>query len=331
MRLSTRLVILSAFVCLPMSETLAQSAALPTSTPAATSGLSTPAPSTATKVANHTSWVTFDDCPVLLEQRTVVPARESGIVAAVNVELNASVEKDQLLLSLEKEEAESALKSARESHTYAVEVSRDDSELNLRKVELQIAEEELRSNLEIKKSVSASELRRLRLDVARAEVAVTIAQRALKRTIIQADLSGTAVQTAAVKLANREVRAPSAGKVSELLVHPGEWVDIGKPVMVIQDLSQLQVDCLIPIEQADLTNLVGLEVRVESTKRSASGQPIQLNGKVTSYDSKLSAHGEVRVHCRIENIRQGGEWLLLPDMNVRLEMAAGATKVAQRQ
>lgn len=268
-------------------------------------------------------WVTFNDCPVALESRYVVPARQAGIVESVTVERNALVKRDQLLVRLESDEAAAALESAKENHAYAVDAAADDGDVKLRKLALDQAKEELASHVEISKSVSASELRKHKLNVAAAEVAVANAQRALKRQAIQARMAASAVQSASIKLANHDVHAPAEGIVTDVLVRQGEAVEFGKPVMEISDLRQLQVDCLIPIEKTDLKKLVGLEVRVESNHRTASGSPIRLAGKITSYDPKLTAHGEVRVHCRIQNVQQAGHWLLLPEMNVRLEVAVG--------
>ncbi len=95
-------------------------------------------------------------------------------------------------------------------------------------------------------------------------------------------------------------------------------------MLVISDLQSLQVDCLIPIEKVDLRRVVGLQVRAHCTQRSAGTAPVQLNGRITSYDSKLSSQGEIRVHSRLENVKQDGHWVLLPGMTVRLEVGIPA-------
>lgn len=265
-------------------------------------------------------WVTFNDCPVLLESRYVVPAKESGTVESVAIDRNESVTKGQLLLSLEKDEAEMELETAQANQAVALHLAADDSDLKLKKLALKQAQEELASYSEIAESVSSSELRRLRLAEVGAGVAVTNAENALERLGMQAKIAAHVVKSKSVKLANRKVLAPSDGIVDKVLVRPGEWVDVGKPVLEIADLRQLQVDCLIPIEKTDLKKLVGLEVLVESNHRDASGTPVRLRGKISSYDPKLSPHGEVRVHCRIQNQQTQGHWQLLPEMNVRLEV-----------
>ena len=269
-------------------------------------------------------WVTFDDCPVLLEHRYVVPAKESGTVDSVAVELNEAVTKGQLLLSLDKDEAEMELETAKENQAVADHLAADDSDLKFTKLALEQANEELASSTEFAKSFSDTEIRRQKLIVAKAGVDVIKAQNALERSGMQSKLAAKVVKAKGIKLANRDVLAPANGIVTELLVKPGEWVDVGKPVMVVADLRQLQVDCLIPIEKTDLKKLVGLEVRVESNHRDASGTPVRLRGKISSYDPKLSPQGEVRVHCRIQNQQTQGHWQLLPEMNVRLEVGVPA-------
>ena len=277
--------------------------------------------SLATRGALAQTWVTFHDCPVMLENLYVVPAKDSGIVDNVSIQLNEFVKKGQLLVTLEKDRAELELQEAKEKHARAVELAADQGEVKLRRTALKIAKEELDNNVEIANSVSSSEIRRLTLAVEYASVALSNAENAFKLAGRQADSAAMAVKAATMNLANRDIYAPSEGIVTALKVHPGQWVEMGKPVMEISDLRQLQVDCLVPIEKTDLKKLVGLDVRIESNHRTATGAPIRLSGKITSYDPKVTTRGEVRVHCRIQNVRQGSEWLLLPDMNVRLEVA----------
>jgi hypothetical protein len=95
----------------------------------------------------------------------------------------------------------------------------------------------------------------------------------------------------------------------------------------------LLVDCLIPIQKVDLKRLVGLEVRVETAQAIAGGPPVRLAGKISSYDPQVSSQGMIRVHAKVHNARQGEHWLLLPGMNVKLEVAmpSGAPALISRQ
>ncbi len=166
-------------------------------------------------------WVSFPDCPVLLENVTIVPARDSGIVQTVAVEVNEPVTKGQLLLSLENDDAVTKLQAAKENHALAVHLAADDYDLKLRKLALEQAEVELASHSEISKSVSATELRRLQFNVASARVAVTNAEYTLKGLRMKADSAANAVEAAKKTLANREVHSPSSGIIRELMVRPG--------------------------------------------------------------------------------------------------------------
>jgi multidrug efflux pump subunit AcrA (membrane-fusion protein) len=150
---------------------------------------------------------------------------------------------------------------------------------------------------------------------------VQTAERAQRRAQLQAELAAAAVQSATIRLTNRQILAPIDGIVTSIHARPGQWVEAGKPVCVISELKYVQVDCLIPIEKVDLQRVVGLEVRVQSDRLPTGGKPIRLAGRISSYDPKLSSQGEVRVHARIQNVEQQGHWMLLPGMTVNLEVS----------
>lgn len=271
--------------------------------------------------AAATKWLTFPDCPVLLENSIEVPAQETGMLENIDVELNATVTSGQTLARLDDELATMELKIAKLQHAAAEELARDDSQVRFRKLTLKATEEELASHNSISKSVAGSELRRLNLSVGSASVEVQTAERAMKRAAVQAELAAATVQAAAIRLNQRRISAPLDGIVTAIHLRPGQWVEAGKPVLVVSNMQQLLVDCLIPVEKVDLKRIVGLEVRVESERVPASGKPVRLAGKITSYDPQVSSQGLVRVHSRIQNAREGDHWLLLPGMNVRLEVA----------
>ncbi len=275
-------------------------------------------------ISSSTAIVTITDCPVMLEHRYIVPARSSGIVESLDVVLNQSVQRGQLLLRLENQDEKDQVATAKSAYAYAKQLAADDCEIKMQKFALLQAEEEMRSANEAAQSFSASELRKRSIDVESAKTAVNRAELAFQRAGIQADQAVTAWKIAATKLANREVHAPSEGIVRELLVRPGEFVELGKPVMIVADYRTVQVDCWLPLEKTDVTKLNDLDVLVELKQGGNQGAPVQLKGKITSYDPKLNAQGEVRVHCRIDNVQRDGVWLLWPEMNVTLKIALPA-------
>ncbi|MGN6544291.1 MAG: efflux RND transporter periplasmic adaptor subunit [Aureliella sp.] len=283
--------------------------------------------------AESLTWLTFADCPVLLEKSVEVPALESGVLEKVEVELNAPVKAGQAIAQLDEELARMELKLAQLQHQAALELAADDSNVKFSKVALSAAKEELDNNTAIKASVSGSELRRLTLAVGSAEVNLQRAELALKRAAVDAELKAASVQAAHLRLGRRRIASPIDGIVTAVHLHQGQWVEAGKPVALVADLEHLLVDCLIPIEKVDLKRIVGLEVRVETAHASPGGSPVRLAGRISSYDPQVSSQGVVRVHAKIQNARHGEHWLLLPGMNVKLEVAvpSGAPALISRQ
>lgn len=291
------------------------------------------AQNSAARDSDRVTWLTFVDCPVLLEKSVEVPALESGVLEKVEVQLNAPVKAGETIAQLDEELARMELKLAQLQHQAALELANDDSNVKFSKVALSAAREELDNNTAIKTSVSGSELRRLTLAVGSAEVNLQRAELALKRAAVDAELKAAGVQAANLRLSRRRIVSPLEGIVTAVHLHQGQWVEAGKPVALVADLEHLLVDCLIPIEKVDLKRIVGLEVRVETAHASPGGTPVRLAGKISSYDPQVSSQGVVRVHAKIQNARQDEHWLLLPGMNVKLEVAVpgGAPALISRQ
>lgn len=272
---------------------------------------------------NSTSvqWLSFSECPVLLERSVEVPTLESGVLGKVEVELNATVKAGQPIARLDDELAKLDLKIASLQHQAALETSKDSSDVEFLRVALREAQQELEDHRSIKSSVAAMEIRRLSLAAGRAELAVIRAEQSLKRAAIDVELKAAGVQAATMKLNRRQIVSPLNGIVTTIHVHQGQSVDAGKSIAVVADLEHLLVDCLVPIQKIDLKRIVGLEVRVESEQPTLGGKSIRLTGKIASYDPHVSSQGLVRVHAKIQNSRQGEHWELLPGMTVKLEVA----------
>ena len=60
----------------------------------------------------------------------------------------------------------------------------------------------------------------------------------------QANLTNAEAQVDSARqtLSDLELKAPFSGVVSQIKVRTGEWVIAGQPVMMLADLSQLQVE-----------------------------------------------------------------------------------------
>ena len=268
-------------------------------------------------------WMTFEKCSAMVEYRVEIPAQERGFLKRLNVQLNQSVDGDQLLAELDTDLAELELRMAKLEHARAEELASDDADVKLQQLALRQVEAELASHRAISNSVSESEIRRLELNVEQAKVGVIRASHARSRALSEVKLKAASVEVAEMRLARRRILAPRSGVVTTLKVHPGQSVEAGQTILEIEDLELLVVDRLVPIAQVNVSELVGCEVRVDMLQ--ADGQTVRLSGKVTSYDPRVSPSGLVRMHARINNVQRQGNWVLLPGSEVTMHVAQPAS------
>ncbi len=64
------------------------------------------------------------------------------------------------------------------------------------------------------------------------------------------------LDAAEAALGDLELKAPFEGNVSEIFVHPNEWVNIGQPVLLLADINHLQV------ETTDLSEIDLAQIRI---------------------------------------------------------------------
>ena len=62
------------------------------------------------------------------------------------------------------------------------------------------------------------------------------------------------LDAAEAALSDLELRAPFEGNVSEIFVHPSEWVNVGEPVLLLADINHLQVETT-DLSEIDLAQL----------------------------------------------------------------------------
>ncbi len=279
--------------------------------------------------SSDTGWQLFRECPVLVEHSVDVPALDSGVLQSLDVLLNGPVVKGAVIARLDSELAALEVQLAKLQAAAATELANDNSDIEYQQQALKEVEEELRNFKSISTSVSEGEIRRLNLAVGKARLAVIRAQKAQSRAKLEEQLKQAAVESAEQRLKRREIVVPLDGVVATIYHHPGQWIQAGEPVVQVLQLDHLIVDRLVPIQEVDLTTIVGSEVRVEVPVHLAAGKSgpgstsptIRLSGKVTSYDPAVSSQGNIRLHARVANVRRAGHWVLLPGMNVNMYLA----------
>ena len=130
-----------------------------------------------------------------------------------------------------------------------------------------------------KKSVSATELDRLRLEAERAALQVEQARQELKIAGFTLRLKQNEVDYAAWTLDRLRIKSPLDGMVVEANQRPGEWVEPGETMFRIVRIDRLRVEAFVDARHAS-NSLVGRDVKL--TVDSAGPAPRSSSAKWSS-------------------------------------------------
>jgi multidrug efflux pump subunit AcrA (membrane-fusion protein) len=315
-----------------------------------------------------------------------IPARDKGVLDQLEVRAGDIVKEGQLLGQLDCEEAaiavaraklelqiaerqvqntlpirmaEGMLKEAEQSRTQAeltqriaalkalndVAVRHAEKSRDASKAELERA---LQARKAFEKSVSLTEIDRLRLvlerndleiekakfekeladlqrqveDAATAEHDQTVArlklgveQATLQKEIdlLTRELKARAVEQAQLQLDRRRLHSPLTGEIVEVHRHRGEWLEAGQRVLRIVRLDRLKVEGFAESRTVN-GSLRGSAVRVR-VQTSETDKPVTLKGTLTFVSPEVDpVNGQVRVWGEIEN----PDLLLRPGLPVEM-------------
>lgn len=270
-----------------------------------------------------TTWRTITGCPVMVEEVVDVPALESGLIVELGVKLNDSVSAEQWIAKLDSRRTDMQLGIARLRHEAAVRIANDKSEIDFQQLALQELQTELAQHREISSSVGDTEIRRLTLQVGKTRLSLLQARQAAERRLVEAKTLNAEIEVIQEQLRRRISTSPINGIVASLDQKVGQWVEAGETIARVENLNTLTVDAIVPLSSIDLANIKGAKVRVPllaGNETDAAERTVYLPGEVTSHDHKVTGRGMIRLHCAVDNMLHRGEYLLLPGMNVNLEI-----------
>ena len=110
----------------------------------------------------------------------------------------------------------------------------NDVDRRFAKKSLEVAKSELSRSLDsvanFPKSISKTELDRLRLVVEKTDLSIEQAERDLHEASLTKSLKEQTVEVATKQLADHQIAAPISGMVVQVFRKPGEWLNKGDPV-----------------------------------------------------------------------------------------------------
>jgi len=183
---------------------------------------------------------------VKLIEQVDVPAREAGVLAAVDVREGQMVEEGEVLAQIVDTEARITVDRAKIELDIATKNAENDVNIRFGAKSVEVARAELRRSEEsiqkYPKSISESEMDRLRLVVQRAELEVEQAEHEFQVAGFTRKIKENECRSAEEKVERHRITAPISGMVVQVNRRRGEWVEPGENVLRILRLDRLRAE-----------------------------------------------------------------------------------------
>lgn len=267
-------------------------------------------------------WQPINDCIALVDESWELPAADSGIVSEISVTEYQTVEPGQVVAKLNQKQAEAAVKIAQFRYEMAVMNSKNRGPVDYA-VQAKLARQHELDAYKRLAPESYSKKTYNDLVLARDAAIENLNQRRLdvSQATMQAQMLETQVLASKNLLNRRTIRTREAGIVTDIKKDAGEWISEGETIAVVANYTELGVDVSVDYASVDPSKIVGTKIRVQPGG-AMKGEPVWLQGEVTSYERKVSGRGQIRLHCKFRNAFHRGEYVVLPGSQIHLEMAA---------
>ncbi|QEG21104.1 efflux RND transporter periplasmic adaptor subunit [Mariniblastus fucicola] len=198
--------------------------------------------------------IKIDAAQLQLIVNVEVAARDAGIVESINITEGNLVKTGDAIATLDRESAMASANVAASELDIAKEENENDIDLRYAKVSKDVSgkvyQRSVNAANQFAKSVSKTELERLKLEYERARLSGEQAERSAVVNELTVELKKSQMELAEVQLRNREIRSPTSGMVVQVYQQVGEWVQPGEPIARVIDLSKLRVSCRCYLEDA---------------------------------------------------------------------------------
>jgi multidrug efflux pump subunit AcrA (membrane-fusion protein) len=261
-------------------------------------------------VAEENALLTIDSVVLRPKIEAEVPARQTGVLATINVTEGDRVEKNQELVSLDDRVARLAAQHAELERSQAR--AKADNNLNILYAAkaLDVARAELKrsveSNEKFPNSISGSQLDVERLTIEKLELERQQAERELELARFDSQIKENALEAAMLDLELHRVRAPFAGVVTVVRGRAGEWVEPGTPVLRIVSADALRAEGFAP---ADALDALQVGARVKFVIAASDESTDVAAADVKTYQGRLAfvspeidpVNRQVRIWAELDN------------------------------
>ena len=261
---------------------------------------------------------------IRIDEQVEVPAREAGVLAAVNVREGQMVAQGDWIAQIEDGEARIAADRAKIEMDIAKANAENDVGVRFAKKSREVVEAELRRSTEAvehyPKSISASEMDHVRLLVDKTKVEIEQAEHEFRIAGYTRQVKAADYQAAQQAVSRRRIAAPLKGVVVQVPRHRGEWVKPGDTVVRIVRLDHLRAEGFLDSRYLS-PKLDGSKVKlIVDLPGEGTGLPVaaEFPGKIVFVDPEIDPVNS-QVHLRVEVDNAGLR--LRPGMRAKMLLA----------
>ena len=232
-----------------------------------------------------------------------VSASEAGLLSQLVIKEGETAVEGKPLARIDDREAKLIHARAETELKVARALADNDIKVRFAKASVAVADAELKraleSNEKFPKSVSQTEIDRLKLLADKAVLEIEQAELDLQQAKLALQVKQHDLERAALAVERRSVVAPFPGMVVQWKKQRGEWVEPGTPVMRIIRLNRLRAEAFLASKTLPL-DLVG---RPASLVIDVPGQAsVSFTGKLVFVSPEIDpVNGQVRVWAEIDN------------------------------
>ncbi|MCH9654029.1 MAG: efflux RND transporter periplasmic adaptor subunit [Planctomycetes bacterium] len=246
----------------------------------------------------------IDSALVSLIEQVEVPAREVGQLNKMLVKEGSTVRKGELLAQIEDSESNLLLQQAKLEYEMAQNKAENDINIRFARKSHEVAVAELRraedSIKKYSKSISKTELDRLKLTAEKAELEIEQTKEEAKTSGLEARLKQNSEAIAALAVQKRKVIAPISGMVVQIMMKEGEWVRPGETVLRLLKLDRLRAEGLVKLSRLQGQNLKDRPVIL--LVNPGTKQESEFRGKISFVSPEINPlNNQTRVWAEIEN------------------------------
>lgn len=247
--------------------------------------------------------IRIDSAQLTLIEQADISASESGLLSNVQVREGQMVESGEVLARVDDREARILRERAMTELKLARSAAENDVTVRFAKLAAAVAKAELlraqESNEKFPKSVSATEIDRLKLLADKAELEIEQAELTLNQAQLALQVKTYDIDKASLSLERRQLKAPFPGMVVQSKKHRGEWVEPGTPVMRLIRLDRLRAEAFLSAKDLP-QNLVGRKVMF--VVQTSSADSPKHEGELVFVSPEVDpVNGQVRIWAEIAN------------------------------